>query len=725
MKTKLLFALLALSMSSCSSFMYSNKAVNNTIRLNSNVSNYSVSFPLLKNQYGNKKDVTEKNWTYTLPELKKKYTTIEVSSENYETQRFVIAKSVRPVPVIMDLTLSLFTFGLPLIIDPFKSDFYKVSEISKNINVEFVYKQSYMWSEYNKIKQSESSYVFEQFLSKYPRFENKAMVINTKDSVEFNTALAQNTEIAITDFIRTHSASLYTAKAVKIEEQFVKNRKDFEETKSINSVESYENFILNHPFAIQLNEAHKLLVDVAEEKATKSNNVISLIAYQNNYLNPNKKYFSQDVFNSKQFKIQTEIKAQLVKELKNKDYNTIKKFYDSYIKSYKNQISENDIVSYMKQIKLLLSEILFPKLLKFNNQEDQNSFVKLISEDFPGVYLTQNLVTEVLDNTQNKNGKLVIYNVNYIRNTFTQNETKGKYKNSISNRIIYKSNNYNYLESSDKEVLNFKNNLLDETQESYLSNEISYKLNITNGLINKEEFFNSNKLIEIIYYSTNGSLNFKYEFDNGTNITLQQLDKDIKDVDYLLSIKRVEDALEGYKNLINNKYPSDITQNKSLKIKLANCQKLKDEKDKREELARQKEQKRLDKIRQEEERRQARIRQAEEQRSRNSSGYSESSEDRYQSNNTIQIAGVYKCSNEDMIRLNSDGTGKMIMSYSFEGIRSFTWEYDSQSEKLSIVTEGNGYLMPALYMTLYLRMTSGRVAFEHPTSGPTFLYIKY
>ena len=290
MKTKLLFALLALSMSSCSSFMYSNKAVNNTIRLNSNVPNYSVSFPLLKNQYGNKKDVTGKNWTYTLPELKKKYTTIEVSSENYETQRFVIAKSVRAVPIIMDLTLSLFTFGIPLIIDPFKSDFYKVSEISKNINVEFVYKQSYMWSEYNKIKQSESSYVFEQFLSKYPRFENKAMVINTKDSVEFNTALAQNTEIAITEFIRTHSASLYTAKAVKIEEQFVKNRKDFEETRSINSVESYENFILNHPFAIQLSEAHKLLVDVAEDKATKSNNVISLILYQNNYLNPNKKY---------------------------------------------------------------------------------------------------------------------------------------------------------------------------------------------------------------------------------------------------------------------------------------------------------------------------------------------------------------------------------------------------------------------------------------------------
>ena len=90
----------------------------------------------------------------------------------------------------------------------------------------------------------------------------------------------------------------------------------------------------------------------------------------------------------------------------------------------------------------------------------------------------------------------------------------------------------------------------------------------------------------------------------------------------------------------------------------------------------------------------------------------------------IELSGTYKCSNEDVIRLNSDGTGKMMMSYSFEGVRSFTWTYDSEDKKLSINSEGRGYEMPPLYLTLYLRMTNGRVAFEHYTGGPTFLYIK-
>jgi len=108
----------------------------------------------------------------------------------------------------------------------------------------------------------------------------------------------------------------------------------------------------------------------------------------------------------------------------------------------------------------------------------------------------------------------------------------------------------------------------------------------------------------------------------------------------------------------------------------------------------------------------------------NSNNYTENNDDSYSSNKSIELGGTYRYSDEDMIRLNSNGTGKMMMSYNFDGVRSFTWEYDSQEEKLSINSEGQGYEMPALYLTLYLRMANGRVAFEHPSGGPTFLYIK-
>lgn len=92
-----------------------------------------------------------------------------------------------------------------------------------------------------------------------------------------------------------------------------------------------------------------------------------------------------------------------------------------------------------------------------------------------------------------------------------------------------------------------------------------------------------------------------------------------------------------------------------------------------------------------------------------------------------QLAGIYRCSSEDIIRLDSNGTGKMAMSYSFEGVRSFTWEYNSQNETISITSEPPyeyRYEMLPIYLTLYLRNANGRLALEHYTAGPTFLYIK-
>lgn len=679
MKAKLTIFILASALSSCSSFMYSNKAANNTIRVNSNVANYSVKFPLLEQQNGNKKDVTGKNWTYSLPELKKKYTTIEVSSENYETQRFVIARSVRPVPVIMDLTLSLFTFGIPLIIDPFKSDFYKVSENSKNINVEFVYKQSYMWSEYNKIKKSESPYVFEQFLTKYPRFENRAMVINTKDSVEFNIALAQNTELAITNFIKSHPSSVFASNATRIESQFVTNRIAFEKAKNQNTIDSYEDFIKNHIQAIQQKDAHVLLVDAAEDKAMKSNSAIALISYQNDYLNPNKSYLTQTSFTEKQIKLQKMIKSQLFNELSNMTYTEFKDFYNTYSKIKKSQININDLNNYLAQIKEQLSNLLYQKLLKFINESEQVSFVNSTSIDFPSIY-SNNLILDILDNTTNKNGKITIYKLNYLTHLFNQKDIKNKYNNSISDTYSYKSINYTNLDSTDKQVLNFKNNLLEDVQESYFKNELRYRSVFAFKQINKEDFLKNNKLIETIYYDSDGSFKYKYEFENNLNLTLQQLDRDIKEVDNLFSNKRLEEALEGYKNLLTNKYPLDIVQNKNLNKKLVICQKAKDEKDRKEELVRLAEQQRLDKIRAIEEAKQAKIRQAEESRNRNSNNNLETIEGIYQADYEV-VAGVhiYMMFNKKGVYIMAQGYDPSVFSNPSRWSKNGTYTLSGQT----------------------------------------------
>lgn len=679
MKFKILIACMALFMSSCSSFMYSNKTANNTIRVNSNVSNYSVRFPLLGNQYGNKKDVTGKNWTYTLPELKKKYTTIEVSSENYETQRIEIGKSVRPVAVLMDLTLSLFTFGIPIIIDPFKSDFYKIDDNSKSINIDFVYKQSYMWSEYKNIKNSNSPALFVNFLNKYPMFENKNMVINTKDSVEFNIALSQNSESAITNFVKTHPTSIFAPSAIKIEGQFVTNRTAFEKARNQNSIESYEDFIKNHIQAIQQKDAHALLVNAAEEKAMKSNSALALISYQNDYLNPNRSFLTQTSFTEKQIKLQKSIKSQLFDELSKMTYTEFKDFYNMYSKINKSQIISNDLNNYLAQIKEQLSNLLYPKLLKFINESEQVSFVRSTSIDFPSIY-SNSLILDILDNTTNKNGKITIYKLNYLTHLFNQKDIKIKYNNSITDKYSYKSINYTNLDSTDKQILNFKNNLLEDAQEAYFKNELRYRSVFAFKQINKEDFFKNNKLIETIFYEADGSFKYKYEFENNLNLTLQQLDRDIKEVDNLFSSKRVEEALEGYKNLLNNKYSLDIVQNKNLNKKLAICQKAKDEKDRKEELVRQVEQQRLDKIRAIEEAKQAKIRQAEESRNQNSNNYSETIAGIYQADYEV-VAGVhiYIMFNNKGVYIMAQGYDPSVFSNTSRWMKSGTYTLSGQT----------------------------------------------
>jgi len=67
-----------------------------------------------------------------------------------------------------------------------------------------------------------------------------------------------------------------------------------------------------------------------------------------------------------------------------------------------------------------------------------------------------------------------------------------------------------------------------------------------------------------------------------------------------------------------------------------------------------------------------------------------------------------------LIRLNSDGTGKMAISYQFDGVRSFNWEYDGDDETISITSEVPSelrYEMQPIYMTLNVRMVNGKIAF--------------
>ena len=198
MKRLLYFLSISLLLSSCSSLFYSNRNSNNTFSITSNVKNFEVNFPNLRNE---SYQVNNGNFTHTVPKLNKKYTTLEISSDNYETQQIKISKSVRVVPLLLDILSFPLTLGIPVLVDAFKSDFYKISDVSKNSKITLVNTQSFMLAQFNKIKETNNSEVLNRFAKNYPFFNKKDLVINLRDSLEFNSAIESNKEQNITNFI--------------------------------------------------------------------------------------------------------------------------------------------------------------------------------------------------------------------------------------------------------------------------------------------------------------------------------------------------------------------------------------------------------------------------------------------------------------------------------------------------------------------------------------------
>lgn len=92
-----------------------------------------------------------------------------------------------------------------------------------------------------------------------------------------------------------------------------------------------------------------------------------------------------------------------------------------------------------------------------------------------------------------------------------------------------------------------------------------------------------------------------------------------------------------------------------------------------------------------------------------------------------KLEGIYKCSNEDIIALYGNGTGKLSISYYYDGILNFRWSYNSSDRAVKIdlmLNDEQKYMIlnPHLYLPYSER--NYRQILSHATSGPTYLYIK-
>lgn len=147
MRSFLFFLFFIILFSSCASHKYTeaDRRVNNTVQITANVQNFQISFePMSERQFkgmsGQKLHTNNGKLNYYIPKLNYKCRNIRIESPGYESEKVRIKRVIRGRAVGKDVLLSLVTgpgiFFQPfIIIDAFRSDFYKVSRKSKFINV--------------------------------------------------------------------------------------------------------------------------------------------------------------------------------------------------------------------------------------------------------------------------------------------------------------------------------------------------------------------------------------------------------------------------------------------------------------------------------------------------------------------------------------------------------------------------------------------------------------
>jgi hypothetical protein len=545
MKTTLirlsLFLPLLLSIS-CSSYNYSTANRDRTVKINSdNLVDFQVFSPRTSNKLST---ASSGKANPVLESLKKDHLTLLLSHPNYDPQLIVVKRTPRAKALAKDVALGIFTFGIPIIVDVFKSDFYKISSKTNEFNVHFEFKQSYMSDEYAKIKDSKNPDDFKDWLSKYQKSVLFQKVLDQKDSLELTIALFQETENAIDEYIASHQSSTYLPEAIKIKEEMVAARELFAKTKTENTVASYENYLAKYPRSLNNKEAHKLLT-IAAEKVSLSQGTSNMIQYMNKYLIPNASFFNKTELEERKSKISKAIDNQLIKENIKNDPKKTYEYYSNLWKSYTGLKSQN-IENYLNHLELTygylpkICDLLFIKLKEANTLEKQALLVSKINSEFPNLDIydsIKNPLISVLENTQKGSGIVKLFNVGYIPHYF----------NNMSERdpligrdyYIYKDSTFQALKEITYEEVSLNNGQLNGVTKCYKGSQIDLSLNMVNNSAKDISYYQGGSLVQTTFFPVNEGT-YYYEYENGTNITLKVIN------DVLAQLNAVESNLKGY-----------------------------------------------------------------------------------------------------------------------------------------------------------------------------------
>jgi hypothetical protein len=537
--SSLFYCSLLIGVCSCASYKYQKSAVNNTFEVYAdNVSDFKVI-----NNNHKISDVSAKSGkaTVRLSKLKKKDFDFYLFNPNYDSIPIKIDRIIRPDALIKDISLGIFTFGIPLVVDVFKSDFYKISPSKKKFNVHFEYKQSFMSDEFNKIAGSKNPIDYKIWIEMYPKSILLQKATDCKDSLELSIALLQESEEAIDEFIATHNTSFFLDEAQKIKSEMVAARELFETTKAQNTVEGYENFLSKFPRSLHNKEAHRKLVNAAEKMAVNSSNLSSMTSYINKYLIPNESFLTSKEIDDKKILISKNIDNHLIKDCIKKDP---KKYYENYSELWEkyNSIKSQVPKDYLKTLDQTMSyqskicELIFNKLKESNSEEKQNQLVEKCKSDFPNLFNSNdnNFVLSVLENFNHKNGSMKLFNVGFVSH-LSKTITDENHRLFEISKYDYKGQEYDDIEKIYSEELNFVNNELSGLNKCYSNSNLLFSFNFNKNFEKGDyNYYQNGKLVKSMIFTDLKELyGYYYEYENGTNITLKELSNTIAQMDLL------------------------------------------------------------------------------------------------------------------------------------------------------------------------------------------------
>lgn len=616
---------------SCSTFLYTDSQRIDNAKCTIHVKNpnsFTIEFPKLKKTSVEPQVRYESNSaTIIFKSLGKKYRTLIISKPNCISDTVFVKIKPRFLPLIEDISLSLFTFGTPLVFDVFRTDFYKISDKSIEINVPLNYTIEYTKSQFANISKFRNTGKYKQFISEFQDSTYKAMANDSIDRIDLDKIKSRLSETAINEYIDKRKNSKYVNEAISLKSYIQESINEFESSKKTNTVESYEKYLSKYPYSVNDKNAKLLLISEAEKNTKTINKSNVTIRFINDYLSLN-----EDSYKLKINEYVNLFKDQISTECKLYTYDSIANNWRLYNLTDKKNINKGNLSDISTMSNQCYMNYLYNHVKKNSATKSiQLNTFNQISKDFKEFFVDNNdILQTILLKSNNKTGEIN----NFCKSYLKYYSELDKSKPILTESFTYEMKTFSSLDNYEYEVLNYKNNLLDGTQKIFSTKGLNYELNISNQVKQFEKYYSDGKLA----LHCNSIPPYTYEFQNGVNLTLQSLKNQTIDIDKIFQRKDFQSALDGYNQLYKNSFPKDISENQVLNSKISKCE---NEMRKIADIKQQKEERQAEIIRQKEDKEriaQERKRKKEVQNVRNTE---ESSVD------YSQIKGYYMLTDED------------------------------------------------------------------------------